>query len=715
MRIQAIYIRAFGGLADYSLRFPAGPTILYGVNERGKSTVLHFIRAMFYGLGDRRGSDNLRERFSPWDGSAMSGNIWFEHEGKGYELARSFGERKALDQVTLTDLDENRLIELENKEQPGAELFDMEEAVFADSLFVEAEGPGLSRSDEAKKALWESLTDVLVSPDDDVRAADITDRLRRAKLKLRSANGRRGELPELEAELSALEEQEQRFVNLQQEEAALSVDLSQWQEDLARLTAEEQDLMQKTEALRWQRDCRSLRLARAPLEQKQALEAEAGSLDAVLGKIAPDSARQLSRIEAWEKEGAALQSLEEELRIQQSEAASAAKQSERRVRLLALVSAAFSLLFFFLLLKQESIWLRALLAAFGLLLGVAALSLFFSRERWIKLFSGNQGDKAAQNEEAASKRRASYLEELKAAGMPEEDPSPEAFLRRLRSLREDRLSLSREIARLSESAKLQAEGLGGDFEAFGEKLEKQRAAFKADGLDPADVPDEDEAVIGRRLAEVRERLRLAERRSGECRASIERMLREAGNGESVSPAEQVLLLREKRRGLLEDIRRKERRLKALDIAEESLRQNLLDLRSEFLPLLAKRAGVYMERMSRGRYEKLSVDENFEILMKAKGSGHYYPPEKFSTGTEDQLYFAFRLALADHLAGGRSLPLLLDDAFINFDDKRTAEALSLLRERSEEAGGSQVLLFTCHRRLLKAAERAGWNQKSLPGR
>ena len=40
------------------------------------------------------------------------------------------------------------------------------------------------------------------------------------------------------------------------------------------------------------------------------------------------------------------------------------------------------------------------------------------------------------------------------------------------------------------------------------------------------------------------------------------------------------------------------------------------------------------------------------------------------------------------------PLILDDAFVNFDDARLEQALLLLKEL---AGERQVILFSCHKR------------------
>ena len=69
--------------------------------------------------------------------------------------------------------------------------------------------------------------------------------------------------------------------------------------------------------------------------------------------------------------------------------------------------------------------------------------------------------------------------------------------------------------------------------------------------------------------------------------------------------------------------------------------------------------------------------------------------QLSQGTADQLYLAVRLAICEMvLPAERAVPIVLDDALVNFDDQRMAAALDYLLELSSQR---QILLFTCQRR------------------
>ena len=49
MKINSIHIASFGKFKDFSFNFSDGFNIIYGDNEDGKTTIMSFIKMMFYG------------------------------------------------------------------------------------------------------------------------------------------------------------------------------------------------------------------------------------------------------------------------------------------------------------------------------------------------------------------------------------------------------------------------------------------------------------------------------------------------------------------------------------------------------------------------------------------------------------------------------------------------------------------------------------------
>jgi DNA repair exonuclease SbcCD ATPase subunit len=120
-----------------------------------------------------------------------------------------------------------------------------------------------------------------------------------------------------------------------------------------------------------------------------------------------------------------------------------------------------------------------------------------------------------------------------------------------------------------------------------------------------------------------------------------------------------------------------------------------ELHREFAPALNKNIGRIVSLLTDNRYSEVKVDETLKISTNVSDSDSIKPVDALSCGTVDQFYFALRAALADVVCvQGVKLPLIIDDAFVNYDDVRFTNAIEFLTRLAQER---QVILFTCHRR------------------
>ena len=139
----------------------------------------------------------------------------------------------------------------------------------------------------------------------------------------------------------------------------------------------------------------------------------------------------------------------------------------------------------------------------------------------------------------------------------------------------------------------------------------------------------------------------------------------------------------------------QREYDAITLAMEVLALSSSNLQSRFSPALGERAASIFTNLTGGRYNKVVLDRS--MTPSAQQAGQLLPHEagQLSQGTEDQLYLAVRLAICEMvLPPENAVPILLDDALVNFDDERMASALDYLLELSAQR---QILLFTCQRR------------------
>ena len=136
----------------------------------------------------------------------------------------------------------------------------------------------------------------------------------------------------------------------------------------------------------------------------------------------------------------------------------------------------------------------------------------------------------------------------------------------------------------------------------------------------------------------------------------------------------------------------ETKLETVTLASEALKRAYEKMQKNFTPALNKRASYYFSTISKGKYTRIFLDEQFGI--KIDGD---IPRESgfFSGGTVDQLYLSVRLSLIDMLFKEKGCTLILDQPFLQYDETRKKKTLKLLENLQNNR---QILLFTSDKDL-----------------
>ncbi len=156
----------------------------------------------------------------------------------------------------------------------------------------------------------------------------------------------------------------------------------------------------------------------------------------------------------------------------------------------------------------------------------------------------------------------------------------------------------------------------------------------------------------------------------------------------------------------EEEKRLEQKKEALELAKNRMQEVSGDVRKETGSRLAQRAAEILGEITEGRYTKFFIEEELEISI--FDGVRKIPLHMLSRGTIEQIYFAVRMA-ASEILYEEELPVILDDTFAYYDDKRMEAALRWLAGQKK-----QVLLFTCQNREKEALDhmhltyRDGWD-------
>ena len=92
-----------------------------------------------------------------------------------------------------------------------------------------------------------------------------------------------------------------------------------------------------------------------------------------------------------------------------------------------------------------------------------------------------------------------------------------------------------------------------------------------------------------------------------------------------------------------------------------------------------------------KYREVRIDDKLNIKVMDPQNSNLIDLNQLSGGTIDQIYFALRFGLRDIVDEQRTLPFILDDPFVQYDDKRRKEGILFL---SRVAKDDQVILLTC---------------------
>ena len=154
--------------------------------------------------------------------------------------------------------------------------------------------------------------------------------------------------------------------------------------------------------------------------------------------------------------------------------------------------------------------------------------------------------------------------------------------------------------------------------------------------------------------------------------------------------------------LEEDTAAKARSLEAVEFERDSLRlviDVLEECVNEFqegdLTKLSEEVSEIFRTITSNRYTRVTLSPNLDPMLTKYDSTHIAPVD-LSQGTQDQLYFAMRVAIARHLSRKVPLPFFLDDPFVNFD----AERLEVTRRLLGQFPDHQAIMVTCDREYEK---------------
>lgn len=123
---------------------------------------------------------------------------------------------------------------------------------------------------------------------------------------------------------------------------------------------------------------------------------------------------------------------------------------------------------------------------------------------------------------------------------------------------------------------------------------------------------------------------------------------------------------------------------AMELIYQTLRQGM----ESPVPEMNQLANEIFSTLTYGRYTQIKL--NKKGLKVKQFSDILFEPHELSQGTLEQLYVALRLSFVKNALQMINMPILIDDAFVNFDEIRKTSMYQVLEKFAED---HQILFFT----------------------
>ena len=689
----------FGKLEHETLTLQPGLNVISAGNEWGKSTWCAFLTAMLYGLDTRaKSTKNVladKERFAPWSGAPMAGRIDLNWNGKDITIERSTKGRIPMGDFLAYETRSGLNVPELNAQNCGEKLLGVERSVFLRSGFIRL--TDLNVTDD--EALRRRLNNLVTTGDESSAADGLASHLR--DLKNRVRHNRTGLLPQAEAERLRIEEDLQEIKRLEERNDGIlrqMDELDDWRmalenhqgalayhaslEDARKVGFAEstwKEAMERYEDL--QVLCNALESRETAQEHLDELRSLADREMDLKKQL-----QELPQVREPEKQHEAFADMSpEEARAKAEADVANYRKLVHRVDYWGIIGLVLGLCGLLWLIKDL---VPGLVCCF---LGVGAVV------RGLVLKMRQVNEMIALEELYETDDTDLWLEQAEtyAAELEQRQQEAQALIRKRQELGRQLQELKMQIQEVTDNQGMELcrrdwEGVLSTWDARDEALRIMRKSEDhyqdlRDMARYAKAPEfhdrltHSEAYTARLLEECMADRQRLENLQGQCRGNMEAL------GSKLELEEQLEKVNAR-------IRQLEKTYAALTLAQETLSQATSELQRRFAPRIAQRAGELMNRMTGGRYDRLTIGDDLSLRAGAQQEDILRDALWRSDGTVDQLYLSLRLAVAEELLPG--VPLVLDDALVRFDDKRAAAAMEILKD---EATDRQVILFTCHER------------------
>ena len=623
MKINELKVNSYGKLKDKDVALEDGINVIYGENEKGKSTLLNFMVNIFYGTSrNKKGRDvSDYERYKPWDTEEFSGKLVYTLDnGEKYEVFREFSKKSPkIYNSEMEDVSKDYSVDKTSGSQFFVEQTKVDESTFVSSVVsyqneVELNG-------QTQNVLLQKIANSSSTGDDNISYKKAMDKLNKKQLDEIGTNRSQGkpinivinEMENLNSRNEYLKQYENYKYEIEDKRNIID-------EEIDRLNIKYNVLKEYNGIVENEKiERQKLKFSEEKIDE---LEQKIEKLNANIDNLKFDK-KEVSDI------------------------------SIKKVNSLpfAIGGIAFLIVAVVLFIIMQNV----VISAIPVVMAGIVFALYFSKAKKVKV----------RNYEM---KRAKIKVESENEEINRREYEIKAQLNLLEKSRADQID---EFERIKNEVIKSIEG----------SKERLRANYfgKIDNyelnkiFESKDLPSE----LSRAQDLINEKKLELHRLELDKENIMPKLDELAENEEKYENYEEVY----------EDLKKKN---EAINVAKEILESSYQKMKSSVTPKFTQDLSKNVSMITGGKYNRVIIDEDEGIFVELP-NGEFKNANRLSIGTIQQLYLAFRLSVIESLSD-QTLPIILDETFAFYDDKRLEETLVNLQEYYSK--NHQIILFTC---------------------
>jgi len=652
VKIRNIKINSYGILKEKEINLENNLNILYGKNESGKSTLLNYIKNIFYGISKNKNGKEISdyEKYNPWIGEEFSGKIKYElDDGSNYEVYRDFHKKNArLFNDNLEDVSNQYKIDKKDGSQFFYDQTNVDERMYLSTIMTPQQDVVLDHA--TQNILVQKIANLAGTGEDNVSFQKAMDKLNKRLIE----------------EVGTNRTQDRPLNLIQKRIKEVEVVLKDEMEHLESKRNLEGNRNEILEKIAIEKSKNNALKSIVMLTQKTRIEKEKNEVKIQLQNEKKEKIKNLKS----QKENLIKNSplnLENDL----SKLGEKIKNKSNRK-------------------LKNNYWI--FLGVFILLIILSILSFKFLDSKIINYISlstipiefiiflvsirKNNKLKKEMQEQVLEKKLQEKLEKQK--------------------LEEQILMINNQIDLLEKELQTQAEDLEIEKRNIDESL---RLAIEDINTQNQNL---DVTLLRNNLPtekELQDKLETSEQQILNYRLQLNNLEYEEKNVSE--KLEGIISLKEEYENLKEQLQIVEKKNKCIQATKELLEKSYEQMKKSVTPKFTQNLSELINKITNGKYQKVSIHEEKGLIVELE-NGEYVPANLLSVGTIDQLYLSLRLAMLDEISQEK-MPIILDESFAYFDDERLKNSLLFLIQQAKE---HQIILFTCTKREKQILDELG---------